>query len=137
MKLFGLFGKQDVAEELEKPVPFRLITEFVPYRVNANRRGSSTLMMRVKNMTNEPVLTSVVLEVPKQLSVDSTGITKAKEIRLGTLAPDEEKDAKIDVFSDSATDKGEYTLGITAYIHYRDYGHVLNAMKKRTSLQAV
>ncbi len=137
MKLFNLFGKQDVSDELEKPVPFHITTEFVPYRVSANRRGSTTLMLRVRNVTSEPVLTSVVLSVPKQLSVDQTGIIKEKEVRLGTLAPQEEKREKIDVFSDSGTDKGEYTLNLTAYIHYRDYGHVLNAMRKKTTLQSV
>ena len=39
------------------------------------------------------------------------------------------------IHGDAGTDKGEYTLSITAFIHYRDYGHVLNAVKKKAVLE--
>ena len=35
------------------------------------------------------------------------------------------------------TDPGEYTVTLTAMAHYRDYGHVINAVKKRTTLSVV
>ena len=137
MGIFDLFGKKDVGTDLRKQLPYNITTEFVPYKLKANARGSTTLVMNLKNMTESPVTSSVVVEVPERISLDSTGMSKEKEVRLGTLAPNESKEAKVEIFSSAGTDKGEYTLTITAFIHYRDYAHVLNAMKKRTILEAV
>ena len=137
MGIFDLFGKKDVATDIRKPLPFGINTEFVPYKLKANSRGSSTLIINLKNMTNEPVMSSVVIQVPERVSLDTTGLSKEKEVRLGTLAPNENKEAKIELYGGAGTDKGEYTVTITAFIHYRDYAHVLNAMKKRTMIEAV
>ncbi len=137
VKLFGLFGKKNAAEELTKEIPLRVATEFVPYRLYANQKNSVRMFITVKNLTAEPVLNSVVVEVPKGMSLDETGISKEKEVRIGMLAPNEEKQASVDVYGDAGTDKGEYTLSLTAFIHYRDYGHVLNAVKKKTVLEVV
>lgn len=137
MKLFDLFGKKDSSEELGKNLPYRLISEFVPYRLYANRKNSVMMMLRLKNLTKEPVLSSIVIQVPKGLGLDETGLSGEKELRLGTLAPGEEKETRAEVYGDSGTDNGEYTLSVTAFIHYRDYGHVLNAMKKKTVLEVV
>ena len=137
MGIFDLFGKKDVGTDLRKQLPYNITTEFVPYKLKANSRGSTTLVVNLKNMTESPVTSSVVVEVPERISLDSTGMSKEKEVRLGTLAPNESKEAKVEIFSSAGTDKGEYTLTITAFIHYRDYAHVLNAMKKRTILEAV
>ena len=137
MGIFDLFGKKDVKEDLSKPLPFKMRTEFMPYKLHANVRSSASLTVRLKNITGEPVMSSVVVEVPRQLSLDQTGLQKQKELRVGMIAPDEEREARVEIFSDTGTDKGEYTLTITSFIHYRDYGHVLNAMKKRAMLEAV
>lgn len=137
MGIFDLFGKRDVATDLRKQLPYSISTAFVPYKLKANSRGSTMLRVNLKNMTQEPVISSVVVQVPDRISLDSTGIAKEKEVRLGTLAPGESRDAKVDVFSGANTDKGEYTVTISAFIHYRDYAHVLNAMKKRTTVEAV
>ncbi len=137
MKILDLFGKKDSAQELGRTLPYRIASEFIPYRLYANRKGSALMLLKLKNLTAEPVLSSIVVEVPKGLSLDTTGLSAAKELRLGMLAPGEEKEARAEVFGDTVTDKGEYTLSITAFIHYRDYGHVLNAMKKKTLLEVV
>ncbi len=137
MGIFDLFGKKDVANELRKPLPYSISAEFVPYKLKANCRGSSTLVIGLKNMTQEPVMSSVVIEVPESVSLDTTGIAKEKEVRLGTLAPNESREARVEIFGGAGTDKGEYTVLITAFIHYRDYAHVFNAMKKRTTIEAI
>ncbi len=137
MGIFGLFGKKDVKADLGKALPYMITTEFTPYRLRSNTRSSSALSIRVKNLTSEPVMTSVVVEVPEKLSLDETGFTRQKEVRVGMLAANEEKNANVDVFGNTSTDKGEYTIGVTAFVHYRDYAHVLNAAKKRTMLQVV
>ena len=137
MGIFDLFGKKDVGTDLRKQLPYNINTQFVPYKLKANSRGSTTLVVNLKNMTESPVTSSVVVEVPERISLDSTGMSKEKEVRLGTLGPNESKEAKVEIFSSAGTDKGEYTLAITAFLHYLDYAHVLNAMKKRTILETV
>ena len=137
MKILDLFGKKDAAQEVGRTLPYRVTSEFVPYKLYANRKSSSLLMMKLKNLTNEPVLSSLVIEVPKGLSLDDVGLAGAKELRIGTLAPGEEKEVRVEIHGDAGTDRGEYTLSLTAFIHYRDYGHVLNAMKKKTVLEVV
>lgn len=137
MGIFDLFGKKDVATDLRRQLPYNISTSFVPYKLKANSRGSSSLMINLKNMTQEPVTSSVVVEVPERVSLDTTGIAREKEVRLGTLLPNESREAKVDIFSGAGTDRGEYTITITAFIHYRDYAHVLNAMKKRAVIEAV
>ncbi len=137
MKILDLFGKKDAATEVGRTLPYQIASEFIPYRLYANRKSSSMLLMKLKNLTTEPVLSSVVVQVPKGLSLDETGLSGAKELRVGTLAPSEERQVRADVYGDAGTDKGEYTLSITAFIHYRDYGHVLNAMKKKAILEVV
>lgn len=137
MGIFDLFGKKDVTTDLGRQLPYSVGTGFSPFKLKANNRSSSTLTVNLKNLTNEAVMSSVVVEVPDRVSLDSTGTAREKEVRLGMLAPNEQREAKIEVYSNSGTDKGEYTLTITAFIHYRDYGHVLNAMKKRAVVEAV
>jgi uncharacterized membrane protein len=137
MGIFGLFGKKDVKADLGKALPYMITTEFSPYRLRSNTRSSASLSVRVKNLTNEPVMASIVVEVPDKLSLDETGFTKQKEVRIGMLGANEEKNSNVDVFGNTSTDKGEYTIGVTAFVHYRDYAHVLNAAKKRTMLQVV
>jgi len=135
VKIFDLFGKKNAAEELGKELPYRISTEFVPYRLYANKRNSVLMFIKIKNLTSEPTLSSVIVEVPKGISLDETGLSKEKELRLGVLAPNEERQTKVEIFGDAGTDKGEYTLSLTAFVHYRDYGHVLNAVKKKTLLE--
>lgn len=137
MGLLDIFGKKNVSDALGARFPYMMKTEFVPYKLRSRERSSSTLIVNLKNITGEPVMGSVVVSVPRQLSLDSTGLAKEKEVKLGSMAPNEEREAKIDVYSDVGTDKGEYTITVTSFVHYRDYAHILNSMRKRTVLEAV
>ncbi len=137
MGLFDLFGKKDVSADLSARFPYAMKTEFVPYRLRSRERSSSMLVVNLRNLTKEPVMGSIVVSVPKQLSIDPTGISKEKEVKLGTLGPEEEKESRIEIFGDVGTESGEYTITITSFVHYRDYAHVLNSMRKRTILEVV
>ncbi|MDE1811048.1 MAG: hypothetical protein KGH66_03335 [Candidatus Micrarchaeota archaeon] len=137
MGLFSIFGKRDVSDDITKATPFRLTSELVPYKLYANKSSSASLMVKVKNQTNEVLLTSVVAELPINIAFDEMGMSKQREIRLGELGPQEEKQVRFDLYSGLKSDKGEYTLTLTAIAHYRDYGHVLNAVKKRATLNVV
>src|SRR5208282_4364222 len=112
MGLLDIFGKRNVADQLSARFPYVMKTEFVPYRLRSRERGSSTLVVTLKNITGEPVMSSVVINVPKQLSVDAMGLSKEKEIKLGTMAKDEERQAKIDIYGSVGTEKGEYTVTV-------------------------
>ncbi|MGI0134441.1 MAG: hypothetical protein ACREBW_05740 [Candidatus Micrarchaeaceae archaeon] len=137
MGIFNIFGKKDVVTDIMKNVPFRVSSELVPYRLYANKNSSASLIVRVKNMTNEVLLTSLVLELPSQLGFDSLGMSKQREMRVGEVAPQDEKEVKFEIFGTAKSDPGEYTTTLTAIAHYRDYGHVLNAVKKRTTINVV
>ena len=137
MGIFNLFGKKDVATDLTKQSPFKLSTEWIPYKLYANRKSNAMLVVRIKNLTQEVLLTSVVAEVPKQLAFGTVGLSKEQENRLGEVAPGEEKEVRFDVYSSLNSDPGEYTLNLTAIAHYRDYGHVINAVKKRVTIDVV
>lgn len=137
MSLFNIFGKKDVSSELMKNPPYKLSVELVPYRLEAGKKSSAILYIHLANMTTEPVLTSVVIETPPQLGFDEMGIAKQKEIRIGSMNPREEKELRAEVFGGFNTEKGSYTLSLTAIMHYRDYGHVINAVKKRLMVNAV
>ncbi len=135
--IFNIFGKRDASNDLMKNPPFRLSTELIPYKLYANKSSSASLMVKVKNMTNEVLLTSVVAELPSQLGFDEVGVSKQREIRVGEIAPHDEKEVRFDVFGSVTADAGEYTIMLTAIAHYRDYGHVINAVKKRSTLNVV
>jgi uncharacterized membrane protein len=137
MGIFNIFGKKDVSAELVQASPYRISTEWVPYRLYANRQNSVSLMVKVKNMTSEVLLTSVVAELPKQLGFDEMRVAKERELRLGKMAPNEEREVRFEVFSDINSDAGEYTVTVTSIAHYLDYGHVINAVKKRTTVGVV
>ncbi len=137
MGIFNIFGKKDAGSELAKPSPFRVFTEWTPYSLYANRNNSATLNIRLKNLTSEMLLTSIVVELPQNLAFDTMGVSKQREVRVGELAGGEEKDIGVEVFGSLKSDPGEYTVTLTAIAHYRDYGHVLNAVKKRTNLRVV
>jgi uncharacterized membrane protein len=137
LKIFGPFGKKNVSEDLTKKSPYRIMTEWMPYKLYSGKKSTSSLTIKLKNMTGEALLTSVVAEVPKQLGFDEIGLTKQKEVRLGYLAPEEEKEVRIDVYNSSGADPGDYTVSLTAIAHYRDYGHILNAIRKRAMISVV
>ncbi|HVC58577.1 MAG TPA: hypothetical protein VND15_03830 [Candidatus Acidoferrales bacterium] len=137
MGLFSIFGKKDVNDDITKAVPFRMTSELVPYKLYSNKSSSAMLMVKVKNLTHEVLLTSVVAELPINISFDEMGMSKQREIRIGELAPQEEKQVRFDVHSGLKSEKGEYTMTLTAIVHYRDYGHVLNAVKKRATINVV
>ncbi len=137
MGIFNIFGKRDVSADIAKSSPFRISTELVPYRLYSNKKGGASLFVKVKNVTKEVLLTSLVAELPQQLGFDEVGVSRQREVHVGELAPDEEKEVRMDIFNSLNADPGDYTMTLTAIAHYRDYAHVLNAVKKRATLNVV
>ena len=137
MGILNIFGKKDAASDIQKGPPYSIMTEFMPYRLYARKSSSSTLRVTIRNLTKEVLLTSIVAEVPSQLGFDEMIMSKQREVRIGELQPSEEKEVKLNVYTSVGSDPGEYTMNLTTIAHYRDYGHVLNALKKRISVQLI
>ena len=137
MGLFDMFGKKDVSAELTKKIPYGLKLSFHPFRLNANRSDSATMKVQLTNLSKEPLLTSIVVRIPKKLGLDQTCLSQAREIRIGELAPGDNKELNVEVYSSTKTDAAEYPVEVTAISHYRNYAYVLNSEKKRGVIRAV
>ncbi len=137
MGLLDMFGKKDIGDELTKKIPYDLKLHFNPYRLIARKSESVELRIALKNLREERVLTSVVVEAPRSLGFDQTGLAKVREVRLGYMGPFEEKEVVVDVWGNQLTAPGEHPISVTAFCHYRDYAHILNSERKRLALRAV
>jgi uncharacterized membrane protein len=120
-------------------IPFRVSTSFLPLRLSAMKQNSVNLIVKLKNITDDPQLVSVDVSLPKGnlLGFDSTCINKAIEKKVGTMQAGATAEVSIPVFASNQTEAGDYELGLTAYAHYQDYSKVLASVKKRASLRVV
>ncbi len=137
MGLFNIFGKKDSAADITKGPPYSVSTELTPYRLYAKKSSSATLSIKVRNLTKDTLLTSVVVESPGKIGFDEMMVSKQRELRVGDMQPNEEKELRLNLYSGVGSDAGEYTLTLTTIAHYRDYAHVLNAIKKRVMIEIV
>ncbi len=80
-------------------------------------------------------MTSIVVTVGKGIGLDRSAISQQREIRLGFLKPGEQRHIKVQVWSTQRTEKGVYSLDLTAIAHFHDYSHVLNQARKRLSVR--
>lgn len=132
MGLFELFGKKSVVG----PSVYSLSCGLHPFRLSAHKNDAVDLEVDLQNSADKELLTSVVVEVQKPIALDSTGLTNQREIRLGPLQPGERKQLKIAVYSTPRVAPGTYAVRVYAIEHYRDYGHVMNEVKKTLTLRA-
>ncbi|MBI5635503.1 hypothetical protein HY993_00900 [Candidatus Micrarchaeota archaeon] len=130
MGLFDLFGKKEVPKTF-----FALSCEFHPYRLPSGSNDFVDLEISLTNNFDKPVLTSIVVEVPKGLGFERSAIQCQREIRLGTLAAFEKKFVKAQVWNTARTPSGNYGVKITAIAHFNDYAHVLNEARKTMTLR--
>lgn len=131
-----LMGKQEDAPA-KMGLPFNISTSLRPVRLSARKESSLEVLVRVKNATDSPVMTSVSAEVPQSLGFDNLGMTKIKEIRIGELPAHKEKTVSFSVCSSSKTAPGTFTVLIVVNHHFRDYSHILNYAKKAVEIRAV
>ncbi len=136
MGLFNLFGKKDAAGS-GNATPYSIATELIPYKLYAKKNSTATLEVKLTNLTKDVLLTSLTIEAPAKIGFDEMVVSRQKDIKVGEMQPSENKEVKLNLFSSMASDPGDYTLQITATAHYRDYGHVLNMVKKRITISVV
>src|ERR1700677_4308443 len=123
MGIFDIFGKKDANKDLTTGSPFLISTELVPYKLYGRRNSSAMLLVKVRNVTKDIVLTSVVAELPQKLGFDEMVLARQREIRVGELQPNEDKEVKFNIYGNVGSDAGDYTLRLTTIAHYRDYSH--------------
>jgi len=133
MGLLDFFGKQKGASDTF----FLIDSRLHPIRLLSHRNDSADLEITVTNTFDKELLTSLVIRAPKTLGFDQTALSQQKEIRLGPLPPNKTVFLKIPVFSTQRTTPGSYPLSIHAVSHYRDYGFVLNEVRKNMELRVV
>jgi len=133
--LDNIFGKKE--EPARAGLPFNITTSLRPVRLAARKESSLELLVTVKNVSDQPFMCSISLEVPKALGFENLGIAKTKEIRMGELAPQKEKTLSFSICSNSMTIAGTYSALLSVNQHYRDYGHVLNYAKKSIEIRVV
>jgi hypothetical protein len=137
MGIFDAFGKKDSGKETTKGPPFSISTELVPYKLHAKSKGSAMLNIKVTNLTKDVLLTSVTVKVTGKIGFDEMVMQKEKDKKLGEVQPGEMKEDKFIVYSGVGSDAGYYSLTLTVFAHYRDYGHVLNFVKKEIQVGVV
>ena len=137
MGLLEMFGKKDIGTSLVRKIPYGLKMRFSPFRLSIKSKEPVELVLDIENLRDEePLLTSIVIRIPKALGLDSMGLNQMREIRMGYLKPRENKRFHIEVYSTARTKTNIYPIIVTAFSHYRDYSHVLNSVKKRIELRA-
>lgn len=115
----------------------RISTMFVPYKLVLSEKKPVTLEIRVKNTGSESKLTSVLVEVPYDLSLNAGGYVRRQEQRIGTLKPGEEKKITFYIFPRPTTEPGAYEITVTAMEHVEDYTYVARETKKTVTLRVV
>ncbi len=118
-------------------IPYDVKIEFSPLRMKKGDERPTQMLINVRNMENEENLTSVVIEIPREMGFDKTGAVSRKEIRIGTLKPNEEKNFQIELFPNYRAEPGTYDVAIKANKHYRGYSHIINTAQKNISLRIV
>jgi len=135
--LDSIMGKGDSSEAAAKKAPFTMATSFRPMRLAGKSHSSVELLVELHNISQETLLCSFVVEVPKGISFDNVGIHKSKEIRMGQVQPGEKKEISVNLAGSNTTMPGLYRLQLSVYSHYRDYSHVLNTVSKTVELRVV
>jgi len=120
-------------------VPFMVSTSFLPLRLSAQKSNSVNLVVRLKNITNDPQLVSVDVMLPRKelLGFDPACINKMTEKRIGEVAPGETKEVSVPVWANNQTAAGDYGLDVSVYAHYQDYNKVFSSVNRKTSLRVV
>ena len=76
-------------------------------------------------------------ELPNRLGFDEMVLSRQREQKVGEMQPNDEKEIKFNIYGGVGSEPGEYTLRLTTIAHYRDYSHVLNAVKKQIQISVV
>jgi uncharacterized membrane protein len=131
--ILDIFGKRNEKTDAANGPTFMVSTELFPYKLEARKSSTATLSVKIRNVTKDVLLASVVVEV----GLDEMNLSKQKDLKVGEMQPQELKEVQVKLYSGLKSDPGEYTLTLTAIAHYRDYTHVLNEVRKRVAVEII
>lgn len=131
MGIFDLFGKKPVGGE----GAYTLACAFHPFRLSSRRGDAVDLEIDLTNASSVPLLTSLVVVVPKELGLDKTGLMQQREFRLGEMQPGDQKHFTVAICSTPKTTPSTYPVKVFAISNYRDYGHVLNEARRDLTIR--
>src|SRR3989338_8604920 len=98
MGLLEVFGKKDVGKSLVRGLPYSLKLRFRPFRMSVKSKSPVDLVIDLTSLREEePLMTSVVVQVPKVFGLDAMGISTMREIRLGYMKPGETKSLNVEI----------------------------------------
>jgi len=117
--------------------PFKVNVTFAPLRLSAMRQSSIRMLVRVTNLSDEPVMTSVdaLLARVALMGFDATCINKHTEVKVGDIAPGETKEVAIVVYGSGQLKEGNYPYKVSVYAHYQDYTKVVTYIEKKGELR--
>ncbi len=118
-------------------LPYDMKVTLSPMRLRKGDDKPVRMTILLKNVEQQENLTSVVIDIPSTVGFDRTGFVNRKEIRVGTMAPNEERSFDIDLFSHQKTISGSYVVKVSANKHYRGYSHILGNTSKEITLRVV
>ncbi|MBI5036685.1 hypothetical protein HZC09_05070 [Candidatus Micrarchaeota archaeon] len=130
MGIFDFFGKKPLPKVL-----YALECDVHPFRLQAHRQDAVDLEISAENTSGEPLLTSVIVTVPRMLGTDPSALSHEREVRLGMMAPGERRKLKVSIYSTQKSAPGTYGVRVHATAHYHDYGHILNQVRKLVELR--
>lgn len=133
MRILGFLKRR---QEGGAKFPVLISTKFVPMRLNANKKDNVELRIKIKNLRDEKQLISLIVELPEGLSFDGTGLSLAREEKLGWIPPLGEKEIRLVIWGNRSTNPGEYKIRITVFGHHQNYNYVLFKIKKNVTLRA-
>jgi uncharacterized membrane protein len=118
-------------------IPYDVKIEFSPLRIKKGDERPTQMLIDVKNLEKEELLTSVVVEIPREMGFDKTGAVSRKEIRIGTLKPNDTKEFTIELYPNHRAEPGAYDIKVKANKHYRGYSHIIDSSEKTVVLRIV
>ena len=127
------------AGESRSTNPFNVSLSLSPLRLSANARNSVNLLVKVKNISDDPQLVSVDVMLPRNcmLGFDSACINKVAEKRAGELKAGESVEVPVEIWANNQSKSGSFAVDVTVYSHYIGYEKVLSYIKKSTPLRVV
>lgn len=108
---------------------------FFPFRMYLKRKEPVELVIEIKNNSDKTKLLSMQLAASRVLSLDTSGINKGAEQKIGELAPGQSTKLKYEVFAKPTADYGEYPVRVKVFEHYNSYDYIMQEYTKNVKLK--
>jgi hypothetical protein len=107
---------------------------FYPYRLVLQRKEPASLEIVIRNDEAADKLLSMELFLGADLGMDRGALKASASEKIGILKPGEQKRFRYDIFPKPFVQKGEKTIEIVLFEHYRNFDYVTKKYSKKISL---